>query len=54
MDQLKEENIKYRVFEDAAVSDESVKEYTALATEPLIGERREFFKHYQLLKGYYN
>ena len=54
MDQLKEESIDYRVFSDAAVSDEDKKEYTAIATEPLVGERREFFKHYQLLKGYYN
>ncbi len=46
IENLNQTNIKYKVFIEPDIGDE----ITALATEPLSGEERRFFKKYQLLK----
>lgn len=49
-DQLKEAGINFVTFEEPDIGNEM----TALATEPISGDKRLFFKKYQLLKGRQN
>ena len=47
---LKENNIQYKVFCEPDLNNQK----TALATEPIFGEKRKLFKKYQLLKEHKN
>lgn len=46
VNKLNNNGIKFRPFREADMEDQ----LTALATEPIFGERRKLFKNYQLLK----
>ena len=46
IENLKNTDIKFKVFIEPDIGDE----LTAIATEPLFGNKRKFFKKYQLLK----
>ena len=43
---LQQTDIQYKIFQEPDIGNE----ITAIATEPLAGEKRKFFKRYQLLK----
>lgn len=46
IENLNNTNIQYKIFREPDIGNE----ITAIATEPLIGENRKFFKKFQLLK----
>jgi hypothetical protein len=44
---LQEANIGFKAFQEPDIGNQ----FTALATEPVFGDKRLFFKNFQLLKG---